>query len=204
MKRILRLFLLWSFLCLTVMEATEVEAATAATKITDEATAVTETPDEATQATETTEAETVIIRVTEIAEADKAPEKEVKNELKIKDVFRIYGKRKNVVMVELSEEMLETYNITYYKSITIKNDPEALSFVRKCLEKDQDGAKKIKEVMSDGKIISAYYQIPVEKSSVNRFILFKVDKKGTITLIYIEGELDSDDLITILFTKKDL
>ena len=134
-----------------------------------------------------------------ISEAAKTQE-----DLKIKDVFRIYGKRKNVVMVELSKEMLDTYDITFYKSITIKNDPEALGFIRKCLEKDQDGAHKIKEVMSDGGIISAYYQIPGKNSATNRFILFKVNPKGVITLIYIEGELDSDDLITILFTKKDL
>jgi len=126
------------------------------------------------------------------------------DDLKIKDVFSIYGKRKNVVMVELSKEIIETYNITFYKSITIKNDPEALSFIRKCLEKDQKGAKKIKEVVSDGKIISAYYQIPGKTKDINRFILFKVSNKGVITLVYIEGELDSDDLITILFAKKDL
>jgi Serine dehydrogenase proteinase. len=134
-----------------------------------------------------------------ISEAAKMQE-----DLKIKDVFRIYGKRKNVVMVELSKEMLDTYDITFYKSITIKNDPEALSFIRKCLDKDQEGAHKIKEVTDDGGVISAYYQIPVKNSSFNRFILFKVNPKGVITLIYIEGELDSDDLITILFTKKDL
>ena len=124
--------------------------------------------------------------------------------LTIKEVFQIYGKRKNVVMVELSKEMIDTYDISFYKSITIKNDYEALGFIRKCLEKDQNGAHKIKEVMSDGGIISAYYQIPGENSSVNRFILFKVNEKGVITLIYIEGELDGDDLITILFTIKDL
>ena len=125
------------------------------------------------------------------------------DDLKIKDVFRIYGKRKNVTMVELSKEMLDIYDITFYKSITIKNDPEALTFIRKCLEKDQDGARKIKEVVSDGGLMSAYYQIPGKNSAVNHFILFNVNQKGVITLIYIEGELDSDDLITILFTKKD-
>ena len=41
-------------------------------------------------------------------------------------------------------------------------------------------------------------------SGINRFVLFKVSKKGVITLVYIEGDLDSDDLITLLFTKKDL
>ena len=126
------------------------------------------------------------------------------DDLKIKDVFRIYGKQKNVVMVELSKEMLDMYDITFYKSITIKNDPEALTFIRKCLESDQNGARKIKEITSEGKIISAYYQIPGINPGINRFILFKVDLKGVITLIYLEGKLDSDDLITILFTKKDL
>ncbi|MDR1224638.1 MAG: hypothetical protein LBL07_17435 [Tannerella sp.] len=125
-------------------------------------------------------------------------------DLHIKDVFRIYGKRKNVVMVELSKETLDIYDITFYKGITLKNDPEALAFIRKCLENDQQGAKKIKEVTSDGEIVSAYYQIAGKNCPVNRFILFKVNPKGVITLIYIEGELDSDDLITILFTRKDL
>ena len=53
-------------------------------------------------------------------------------------------------MVELSNEMLETYGMTRYKSITIKDDPEALRFTRQCLEADQRGARKIKEVTDDG------------------------------------------------------
>lgn len=107
-------------------------------------------------------------------------------------------------MVELSNEMLETYGMTRYKSITIKNDPEALRFTRQCLEVDQRGARKIKEVTDDGGVVSAYYQLLGKDPDVNRFVLFKVNSKGTITLVYIEGELDSDDLITLLFTKKDL
>jgi len=125
----------------------------------------------------------------------------MQDDLKIKDVFRIYGKNKNVVMVELSKEMLELYDITFYKSITIPKDPEALAFIRTCLESDQKGARKIKEITSDGAVISAYYQISEKNKDTNRFILFKVNPAGMITLIYIEGKLDSDDLITILFTK---
>jgi hypothetical protein len=128
---------------------------------------------------------------------------ETQKDLKIQDVFTRYGKKKNVTMVELSNEMLETYGMTRYKSITIKNDPEALRFTRQCLETDQRGAR-IKEVTDDGGVVSAYYQLPGKESDVNRFVLFKVNSKGTITLVYIEGELDSDDLITLLFTKKDL
>lgn len=127
---------------------------------------------------------------------------EAQKDLKIQDVFTRYGKNKNVTMVELSNEMLETYGMTRYKSITIKNDPEALRFSRQCLEADQKGAKKIKEVTDDGGVVSAYYQLPGKEKDVNRFILFKVNTKGVITLVYIEGDLDSEDLITILFTNK--
>lgn len=129
---------------------------------------------------------------------------ETQKDLKIQEVFRLYGKKKNVTMVELSKELLDTYGMTLYKSITIKDDNDALRFIRKCLQSDQKGAKKIKEVTDDGGIISAYYQLPQKEKDLNRFILFKVGKKNVITLVYIEGELESDDLITLLFTQKDL
>ena len=105
---------------------------------------------------------------------------ETQKDLKIQEVFQRYGKKRNVTMVELSNEMLETYGMTRYKSITIK------------------------EVTDDGGVVSAYYQLKGVEADINRFVLFKVSKKGVITLVYIEGDLDSDDLITLLFTKKDL
>lgn len=128
---------------------------------------------------------------------------ETQRDLKIQDVFIRYGKKKNVTMVELSKEMLETYGMTLYKSIVIKNDPEALRFTRQCLKADQNGARKIKEITDDGGVVSAYYQMPGKEKDINRFVLFKVNAKQVITLVYIEGELDSDDLITLLFTRKD-
>ena len=60
-------------------------------------------------------------------------------------------------MVELSNEMLETYGMTRYKSITIKDDPEALRFTRQCLEADQKGARKIK---------SNQFTLPSSKHSI--------------------------------------
>ena len=118
---------------------------------------------------------------------------ETQKDLKIQEVFQRYGKKRNVTMVELSNEMLETYGMTRYKR-----------FTRQCLEADQKGARKIKEVTDDGGVVSAYYQLKGVEADINRFVLFKVSKKGVITLVYIEGDLDSDDLITLLFTKKDL
>lgn len=123
--------------------------------------------------------------------------------LQIASVFQKYGKQKGVTMVELSNEMLETYQMTLYKSLVFKDVEEALPTILNCLDADKKKAKKVKEVVAGGQIQSGYYQLPQLKEDVNRFILFKTGKKGSAILIYIEGELDADDLVTMLFMKKN-
>ena len=123
--------------------------------------------------------------------------------LQIASVFQKYGKQKGVTMVELSNEMLETYQMTLYKSLVFKDVEEALPTILNCLDADKKKAKKVKEVVAGGQIQSGYYQLPQLKEDVNRFILFKTGKKGSATLIYIEGELDADDLVSMLFMKKN-
>lgn len=123
--------------------------------------------------------------------------------LQIASVFQKYGKQKGVTMVELSKEMLDTYQMTLYKSIVFKDVEEALPTIIRCLETDKKKARKVKEVVAGGQIQSGYYQLPQLKEDINRFILFKTGKKNSATLIYIEGELDADDLITLLFMKKN-
>ena len=123
--------------------------------------------------------------------------------LQIASVFQKYGKQIGVTMVELSNEMLETYQMTLYKSLVFKDVEEALPTILNCLDADKKKAKKVKEVVAGGQIQSGYYQLPQLKEDVNRFILFKTGKKGSATLIYIEGELDADDLVTMLFMKKN-
>ncbi|MBU9018371.1 hypothetical protein KTG24_11220 [Bacteroides fragilis] len=123
--------------------------------------------------------------------------------LQIASVFQKYGKQKGVTMVELSNEMLETYQMTLYKSLVFKDVEEALPTILNCLDADKKKVKKVKEVVAGGQIQSGYYQLPQLKEDVNRFILFKTGKKGSATLIYIEGELDADDLVTMLFMKKN-
>ena len=123
--------------------------------------------------------------------------------LQIASVFQKYGKQKGETMVELSNEMLETYQMTLYKSLVFKDVEEALPTILNCLDADKKKAKKVKEVVAGGQIQSGYYQLPQLKEDVNRFILFKTGKKGSATLIYIEGELDADDLVTMLFMKKN-
>ena len=123
--------------------------------------------------------------------------------LQIASVFQKYGKQKGVTMVELSNEMLETYQMTLYKSLVFKDVEEALPTILNCLDADKKKAKKVKEVVAGGQIQSGYYQLPQLKEDVNRFILFKTGKKCSATLIYIELEFDADDLVTMLFMKKN-
>lgn len=123
--------------------------------------------------------------------------------LQIASVFQKFGNEKGVTMVELSNEMLDTYQMALYKSLVFKDASEALPMILRCLEGDKQKTKKVKEVISGGQIQSGYYQLPQIKKDINRFILFKTGKKNSATLIYIEGELEADDLVTMLFMKKE-
>lgn len=100
--------------------------------------------------------------------------------LQIASVFQKYGKQKGVTMVELSNEMLETYQMTLYKSLVFKDVEEALPTILNCLDADKKKAKKVKEVVAGGQIQSGYYQLPQLKEDVNRFILFKTGKKARL------------------------
>ena len=121
------------------------------------------------------------------------------SDLQIHKVFDKYGHNKNVVMVELSEDMLESYNLTLYKSISIKDEPSAIDYIRRCLKKDQEGAKKIKQVIKGGELYSAYYQL-IKKGADNRFILFKNEEEAA-TLIYIETPVETDNIVNLLLKK---
>ena len=98
--------------------------------------------------------------------------------LQIASVFQKYGKQKGVTMVELSNEIVESYEMTLYKSITFKNASDELPFILRCLEADKNKAKKVKEVISGGEIQSGYYQLPQLKDEINRFIDREFNKHG--------------------------
>lgn len=121
--------------------------------------------------------------------------------LQIASLFKKYGKERGVTMVELSNELIDIYEMKLYKSLVFKNAETALPDMLRCIEADKKQAKKVKEVVVGGRIQTGYYQLPQVVEGINRFILFKTDKKGGATLIYLEGALDADDLVTLLFVK---
>lgn len=132
-----------------------------------------------------------------------SPNLQAQSDLQISKVFDQYGVQKGVVMVELSNEMLGDYNFSQFKSITLKNNPAASDFIRKCLAKDELGAKKVKQVVTNGIPTSIYLQLP-RKDNLYRLILFnEATKEDRITtLIYIESKNDSEDVLKLILKKK--
>ena len=121
--------------------------------------------------------------------------------LQIASIFQKYGNQKGATYVELSKTLSKAWDITHYQSLKLNKVEKALPEIYRCLDIDREKAKKIKEVVTNGQIQSGYYQLPPVKEYINRFILFRLGKKGDATLIYIEGEIDSDDLVTMMFSK---
>jgi len=128
---------------------------------------------------------------------------QAQSDLQISKAFDQYGERKGVVMVELTNEMLDGYDFSLFKSITIKDNPTASEFIRKCLAKDEIGAKKVKQVISNGIPTSTYLQLP-HKGQLFRLILFSETFKpeSKITLIYIESKNDSEDVLKLILKRK--
>jgi len=124
-------------------------------------------------------------------------------DLQIGKVFDQYGKKKGVVMVQLTKEMLQGYNFSLFKSIVIKNDSVAAAFTRECIAKDQEGAKKIKQVLQNGEVSSIILQL-APRGDENRLILYNEspDEKKELTLIYIESKMDVEKIMTMILKKK--
>ena len=125
------------------------------------------------------------------------------SDLEINKVFEKYGKQQGTVLVEMSREMLKGYDFTFYKSIMTSGNKEAGDFARQCLEIDQKGAKKVKQVVSNGVLSSIYLQLP-KKGKYFRLVLFNeaTSPERKMTLIYIESEKDSEEILKIILKKK--
>ena len=125
-------------------------------------------------------------------------------DLQISKVFDQYGKKKGVVMVQMTKEMLQGYDFSFFKSIVIKNDSTAIDFTRECIAKDQEGAKKIKQVVQNGEIASIVLQL-APKGEENRLILYNESsgEKKEMTLIYIESKMDVEKMMKMILKKKN-
>lgn len=73
----------------------------------------------------------------------------------------------------------------------------------KHLEQDQKGAKKVKQVTSNGTISTMYLQLP-PRNKVSRLVLFNDSQtpEQKTTLIYIESLKESGEVLDFILKRK--
>lgn len=117
--------------------------------------------------------------------------------LAVDNVFRRFGHAKGCKMVEMHDAELKGYKLQVYKSLTYKNlQPDIDPY----LKADRKNAKKIREVVQSGRIVSGYYMMSPLGGGVNRYVLFSNPRGNSGAVIYIEGRLTPDDIMKLCYS----
>ena len=113
-------------------------------------------------------------------------------------VFQRIGKSKGCKMVVMKNTELRGYKLQTYKSLVYKN---LYSAIEPYLAADKKSAKKVREVVEEGRIVSGYYMMAPLRGGINRYILFSNVGGHKGTVIYIEGTLSPDDIMKLCYSK---
>lgn len=119
--------------------------------------------------------------------------------LHVERVFSQLGHAKGCKMVELHDTKLKGYRLHVYKSLTYKKTG---NIIEAYLKEDRKKAKKIREVVENGRITSGYYMMQPLDNGMNRYILFSHLGKGSGAIIYIEGSLGPDDIMKLCYSRR--
>ena len=108
--------------------------------------------------------------------------------LQIATLFEKYKDEKNVTYVELNGSILRSYRMTAYKSLVFEQVTPYKQEILQCLKQaiDTHQVQKTQEVNESGELRSAYYRL--SRTSQDK-----------ATLVYIEGPLDEDELMEMLY-----
>lgn len=102
-------------------------------------------------------------------------------------------------MVTMQNTQLKGYRLKIYKSLVYKNHATEIAHY---LKSDRKAAKKIREVVENGKMVSGYYMMAPLSNGNNRFILFSNPNKSKGTVIYIEGDLSPEDIMQLCYSRR--
>ena len=124
--------------------------------------------------------------------------------LQIGTLFEKYKDEKNVTYVELNGSILRSYHMTAYRSLVFEQVTPYKQEILQCLKQTiaTHQVQKTQEVTENGELRSAYYRLSRaarKGKKVNRYILYKTGKEDKATLVYIEGPLDEDELMEMLY-----
>ena len=120
--------------------------------------------------------------------------------LAVNSIFQQYGHSKGCKMVVMHNTKLRGYRLAVYKSLTYNN--KYATSINNILKTDRRAAKKIREVVDNGRIASGYYMMAPLQSGNNRYILFSNTDHNKGAVIYIEGDLSPEDIMSICYTKR--
>lgn len=118
--------------------------------------------------------------------------------LSVDNVFKRFGHAKGCKMVEMHDTRLRGYDLATYKSLVYKNIGAS---IEPYLKADRKHAKKIREVVESGVVVSGYYMMPPLEKGINRYILFSRAHGSRGTVIYIEGDLSPDDIMKLCYAR---
>ena len=120
--------------------------------------------------------------------------------LAVNNIFQQYGHSKGCKMVVMKNTKLRGYHLIIYKSLTYPNKYAA--DIKKDLNTESRAQKKTRNHIDNGSIASCYYMMPPHASGINRYVLFSNTNKGKGAVIYIEGDLSPEDIMTICDSKR--
>lgn len=125
-------------------------------------------------------------------------------------LFKKYARNKRAVLINLEKTYLDKkgnvflniHRVNRVITLTLKHPSmEMVRDVEDVINNDKKNSKEIQEVYAEGYLISAYYLIGQQDK--NRiYLLYRYDlERNAITLIYLEGEIDSQELLNIIMSK---
>ncbi len=119
--------------------------------------------------------------------------------LRVADIFSRYGHERGCKMVEMHDTELHGYELKTYQSLTYRIHGDEIAPL---LEEDRRKAKKIREVVSDGRVSSGYYIMPPTAEGLNRYILYSQKQDNSGAIVYIEGKLEPDDILKLCYQRR--
>lgn len=126
-------------------------------------------------------------------------------------IFKKYARHKSASLVNLEEATLkrkggEVFGVKGLKrmiTLTLKNPTaEMVKDVQQVITQDKRNSDDIQEVYDSGYLVSAYYRLDVSGAN-SSYLLYRYDRnRNHIILIYMQGEIDSEELLNLLHGKK--
>lgn len=126
---------------------------------------------------------------------------QAQSDLHVNKFFEQFGHTKGCKMVELHHGTFKGYHLEVYKSLEYRK-PGMGNILDDYLKQDRKSAKKVREIVEDGKITSGYYMMKPTTATLNRYILFREKDDRNGTLVYIEGSLTPDELMDLCTIRK--